>query len=408
MRVHRPFAAFAALAVIGGGAAEAAAPPPMCDVVLVSPAYQRDRTMVCVHPDSQAARVLAVSTNAGRTWRDPAMSGLVRPAGPSAIPMTVTFSPAFAEDRALFATTGSGTYVSTNLGATFTPVDALTKAGAIDNPVAFVGRMTSLPVGADSGPRVLLAYAGQLAALIDPAGGVRSPVVGVPGRGALRFVVFPSPSAPAGAVAVVNESDVPSGDHAAVYRCDAALTCAEPLFAFPAGIRFGLDSRLRLLPDRSLVALLVDGHGVPQVWRSTDGGATFTAWQSVHKLLPAGDGTAIPPTLAFAATAARPRRVYLRVETSMPSTGWRPGAPPASQLFRTDDAGVTWHRVAYARTLGQPGPRGTLPWQLGPGAGRQIQLTPDGRLLADGSAEALATTWCSLDGGLRWTAGCRR
>jgi hypothetical protein len=336
------------------------------------------------------------------------MSGLARPVGASGVPLTVTMSPVFAVDKALFATTGSGTFVSKDLGATFAPVDALTKAAVNDNPVAFVGRLTPLPVS-DDGPRVLLAYAGtQLPALIDPATGSRRPVIGVPGRGALRFIVPASPSAPAGAIAVVNDPDADGGDHAALYRCDAALTCAEPLFAFPAGNRFGRDSRLAMLPDGSLLASLDAADGAPMIWRSTDAGKTFETWHSVARLLPSSGAGVVPSTVAFAASARWPRRLYLRIETPMPATGWKAGSPPASQVFRSDDAGSTWRRVGYVRAPSQAGPRGNLPWRLGPGNGRQIQLAPDGRLLADGSADRLDTTWCSLDGGVRWTAGCPR
>ena len=403
-------------AVASGAPAHAAVAPPACDVILVSPAFAHDHALVCVHPDSQGTRVLAVTTTAGRTWRDAAMSGLVRPAGPLGAALTVTLSPAFANDHTLFATTGSGTYASKDFGATFVPVDTLTKAGGTDNPVAFFATSSAVLPAGESGPRVLLAYADSpLPALIDPATDSRRPALGVPGLGALRFVAQPAAAQPAAAqpsladdlLAVVDVPDSATDDHAAVYRCDAALTCAQPLFAFPPGIRFGTESRLTAMPDRSLLAVLADRHSNPQVWRSTDGGATFTPMRSVARVVASLGRGGAPPTVSFAATASHPHRVYLRVEASMPSTGWKSDSPPASQLFRSDDSGVTWRLLAYGRSVFQPGARGTLPWRLGPANGHLIQLAPDGRLFADGSSETVTTTWCSVDGGVRWTAGCR-
>jgi len=391
----------------GAGAASTASAPPACDVVLVSPTYAHDRTLLCVHPDSQGVRVIAITTTAGRTWHDTAMAGLER-SGPLDTSLTLTVSPRFANDHAIFATVSSGTYISTNLAATFSPVDTLSTDGGTDNPVAFAGSLTPLPATPSTQQHVLLAYAdAPLAAVIDPADGTRRAVLGVPGRGALRFVVPPSARAPDGALVIVNDPDVPTGDHAAIYRCDATLTCVEALFAFPAGIRFGTDNHLVLAPDGSLLATLVDRHGAPQLWRSTNGGASFTVMRSVMKIIDGLPPTSASPFISVTASAAHPHRLYLRVEAPMPRTGWKPGMAPASQVFRSEDSGATWRLVAYGRSAFQPGTRGTLPWRLGPANGRQIQLAPDGRLFADGSSETLATTWCSIDGGVHWTAGCR-
>lgn len=397
----------AVLALVGTlpGTAVAAVPP-TCEGLVVSPAYRRDRTVFCVYAAPDATRVLAVSVNGGRTWRTAAMTGLLRPAGLSGIALTLSVSPQFGTDRALFATTGSGTFLSADLGQSFRLVDAFTKPVADGNPVPFVGKVAPLPLG-DAAPRLLLAYAGtQLPALIDPADGTRRPATGVPGRGALRFVVRASASAPDGALAIVNEPDGTT-DHAVVYRCDASLTCAVPSFAFPSRTRFALHSRIALLPDGSLVAVLSKGGAADTVWRSTDGGATFAAWTPLTRILDAAERAGGDrPMVKLAATPGLPRRLYARVEVSQPPTRWRAGAPPASQLFRSDDGGGTWRRVGYGRAQSQPGPHGNLPWWSShPG---EIELAPDGRLFASGSNEFLATTWCSLDGGKRWYAGCPR
>ena len=389
--------------------ATAASAPPQCLDVFVSPAYRQDRTLWCVHRDGEGRRLLAVTGDAGRSWRVPAMAGLLRPAGPSGTLLTLSVSPSYATDKSLFATTGSGTFVSRDRGETFAPVDAMTKALTERNPVPFVGRPSVDPVADNPEPRVLLAYASpQLPALIDPLSGIHMPVMGVPGQGALRFVVPASPAAPAGALAVVNEADPggASSEHARVFRCDARLTCAEPLFSFPSGIRFGNDSRLAVHPDGSVVAVLASNDGAERVWRSTNGGATFMEWRSVMRLIAPLEAAGTAPRVWFATSPATPRRLYLRVEQSPARGGWPATAPPASQVFRSDDGGASWRRVAYARGVGQRGRRGNLPW-LFAGVGG-VHLTPDGRVLADGGTDTLNTTWCSLDGGKRWYAGCPR
>lgn len=398
-------------AAVSAAAPASPSAPPLCESVVVSPAYRTDRTLVCVHRGPDHARILAVSRDRGRTWHVPAMSGLVRPPGLSGVKISVALSPRFGADRALYATTGSGTFVSTDFAETFGPVDALTKPSDRANPVAFVGRPAPLPTGAVSEPTVLLAHAGgRMSGIIDPRERTRRIAIGVPGVGAMLFVVPPVADAPAGSLTIVNEEaavgDGPS--HAQVYRCDAALTCAERLFTFPDGHLFSVTAQLLRHPDGSFVAVLSgddEPHGSTRVWRSTDGGATFTPWRAVERLLAPSEAGVAPPYVAFASDAAAPRRVYLRVETAVGMHGWWKSAPPASQIFRSDDAGATWRRVGYSFALGQPGKRPTFPWRAG---GWMLQVTPDGRLLADGGNDAVDTTWCSVDGGRRWYAGCPR
>jgi hypothetical protein len=374
--------------------------------MLVSPAFQRDRTIVCVHrAHSAAQRVLAVSRDRGKTWRTPSMTGVVRPPDLAGIPLTAVLSPAFGTDRTLVVSTGSGTFVSNDLGETFTPVDALATGGSNDdNPVAFLAPPLVPPGGT---PAAHLAYANTRgAAIIDVAARVRRPALGVPGLGAIRFLVPSTAQAPAGALALVNmPGTVPGTDRLAVYRCDAALTCTEPLFSFPPGVVLSPGGWVRLLPDGSVAAFLARGASTPALWRSTDGGRTFARWASADVLVAAADVTGGAPARVALATGGRSQHWYLRVEKARPGGGWPEGAPPASQVFRSDDAGQTWRRVAHALGLGQPGKRGNLPW-VSAGRGATIAVAPDGRLLADGSGDAL-TTYCSVDGGRRWTVGCR-
>lgn len=383
--------------------------PPGCEAIWVSPAYRKDHVLLCTHVADSALGhlVLAVSRDGGRSWRTQPMTGLVRPADYTGIPLSITLSSAFASDNALVATGRSGSFVSTDLGQTFTALDPLTPGGVVDNPVGFL----SDPVLAASGEesRFHIAYASdRLSAIIDVAGRVRTPVAGVPGRGARRFSMLAG-----GPIAFVYESDPAGAEQTlAVYRCNATLTCAERSFAFPSDMTLGQGvGRVQLLPDGSVLAVLLsETTWRPVMWRSTDAGRTFAVWRPAQRLIDAVDAFPAGLSVSVAANTSIPRRLYLRVEGQRPGPVWRKGAPPASQVFRSDDGGTSWRRVAYRRGEGQPGPRGTLPWTyVGGGDDRaHIQLTPDGRLLAAGATDTLRTTFCSLDGGVRWTAGCPR
>lgn len=386
-----------------------AAAPPACETVLVSPAFQRDRIVACVYwVSTDMPQALAVSRDAGRSWRTPAMTGLVSPLGVAGTGLSVAFSPLFDADGTLFATTSSGTFSSTDLGESFTPLDPLARGGGAANPTAFLMAPAMLPVvGGDARPRVHLAYASEIApAVIDVAAKGHQPVTGVPGLGALQFVVVPAAKGkPASVFAVVHET-TGADQTVVVFRCDATFTCAERQFAFPSELRLG-ERRFQVLADGSVVAVLRSSDTL-EVWRSTDGGRTFAEWRPVRKLLaPLNAWEGQPPTASFATSTAFPRRVYLRVEAHRPPTDWPKGAPPASQIFRSDDGGATWRRIAYARAFSQRGPHGNAPW-FGPGSSAiHVQVAPDGRLFAPGRTHDAITTFCSVDGGRRWTAGCR-
>jgi hypothetical protein len=89
-------------------------------------------------------------------------------------------------------------------------------------------------------------------------------------------------------------------------------------------------------------------------------------------------------------------------------------------VYRSDDRGGRWTRVAYAGFSG--GARtGNLPFWLGHGRDHrrygELTLLPDGRLFAAGGRtsrdllgryENTFTLWCSVDGGRTWAVRCAR
>jgi hypothetical protein len=407
------------LPLSAAGAAPSMSSPPACELVIVSPAYSHDHVLLCTYRTASNSEFeIGVSGDAGHSWRTPAMVGLVQPSDGTGT-LTLTISPSFASDHMLFATTESGTYASSDLAESFTALDPLIKSGVTGNPMAFVAPTRSVLSG--PAPTVQLAFAStRTSGVYDVDARLHEPVTGVPGRGALRFLVSPVAGSASVSLAFVDETDpLTADDTLAVYRCDTSLTCAERLFAFPSDLSFAQGTgRLQLTPDgRTIVVTLAgpmtrSGQAV-EVWRSTDGGRTFGRWSSLEKLLSpviAASGQTVRIGLAVSPT--NPKRAYLRVQGARPPrAGWSSSAPPALQLFRTDDGGATWRRVAYGLGVAQRGAKGTLPW-VNPARGQdsaQLLMTSDGRLFAVGGDEhATSTTYCSLDGGVHWTAGCRR
>lgn len=380
-----------------------AAVPPACEVITESPGYRRDRTLLCVHRSSSSTpKMLAVSRDGGRGWRNPAMTGLAR-TGPTDVKISAAFSPSFARDRMLFATVSSGTYVSTDLGETFTLLDPTIQGGYDGNPVPVLLPRLSLAPGSDT-PSVHLANAARFPSVVEVESRMHRPVTGIPGLGARAFLAGRDNTV----LALVHEVEAPVRQ-VALYRCDETLTCADRLFAFPTDLTV---YRVQPMPDGSVVAILRTESDDATVWRSADGGRTFAKWDAVDAVLRSANAvTDRPVDLAVTSNAAFPGRWFLRVETSPTTPGkWPAAAPPATQLFRSDDSGRHWRRVAFRRDDEQSGPRGNAPWEdTGRGDNRALlHLTSDGRLLAAGASRTAITMFCSLDGGVRWTLGCSR
>ena len=405
---------------VAAAPSRAASAPFACETVAVSPAFARDRTAFCVYrANSVDPRLLAVTTNGGRSWRKPATTGLTRPAGVAGVGLGIQVSPTYAADSVLLATTGNGTFLSTDRGESFTLVDALISGTGPGNPLAYVAEAppATAPVTGPGSRLYLLDAAGYRSARTDVGAKLHQPVLGVPGGATLRFALprtstpfaFGYESPPGGAGQVLT-----------TYRCTTDFACPQKLFSFAPGLGFAApgEERVQELGSTTVVVFLIDAARDARVWRSTDSGATFAPWTSVEKLLaPVNKTSDRFPYVSIGVDPARPKQLYLRV-SGHPARGgvWPKGARPAEQLFRSDDAGATWRLIAWQRAVSQPGPRGTLPWN-GPAtgadpagvfpAGDGVTVFAVGDYVSSGEAtNNVRSVFCSRDRGLHWRTAC--
>jgi hypothetical protein len=407
-------AAAAALAVALSVPA-AAAPALACEAVVVSPTFARDRTAACLYrKDSVSPMLLATSADGGRSWRAAAMTGLARPEGVQGTGLTVRFSPAYATDRTLLAVTGSGLFLSTDRGETFSLVDGLVGGGGFGNPLVYLAAApaTTAPVTGTGRHLYVLFAAGHRSALVDATTRWHQPVTGAPGGSTVRFAL--GATSP---VAFGYTQDPFTGVRVlAAYRCGGDYSCADPLFTFPPGVAFAMttDEQAQTLRDGSLVVTLADAAKDVHVWRSTDGGATFAVWRPVDAVLaPVNRTSESGPRVSLMPDPARAGRLFLRVTGGAAHGTWAKDAPPAEQVLRSDDSGRTWLRLGYQRAVFQPGHRGTLPWNETTGDPAGIVPAGDGRTVlvaatyvSPGESGTRTGAYCSRDAGLHWGLSC--
>lgn len=411
--------AAAAVAVAGmPGTSAAPAFDPVCTSFALSPTFATDRTAACTYTvrTSSAYRLsFAMTVDGGRSWRPVAADGLTS-RGTSLQSFVPTFSPRFAADRTILVGTDTGLHVSRDAGQTWTVVDPTVRSGSRTNPAPFVASPSVTVPGLDE--HLYAAFAGDVrTARIDVTLGLHQPAAGTPGDTAV-FVPYQSGSGPdQWRVVALGTVQQPPVDEATqqytLYRCSLELSCVERLHTFPPSD----TAQIWAAPNGVLLVQLaryaVD-NAVIEMWRSTDHGATFTRWESVDAIL--APSLAVSPTLPNIAIATHPRfprLMYLRVATSF-RIGSR-SKVPQEQLWRSDDAGLTWRRIGYQLHMAQPGRRGSLPF-AGPALGPDlvgVYLAPDGRLFAVGSAvpkdgPSRMGLFCSLDGGRRWGTTCAR
>jgi len=140
------------------------------------------------------------------------------------------------------------------------------------------------------------------------------------------------------------------------------------------------------------------------VFRSTDFGRTWSVWTSVTKLLPTGLWNG--QELYVNASPSEPHRLFLHL-----IGGARP-TDPDEQLFRSDDNGVSWHRIGFAWGPAQKGrSKSTLPWNATTVAYEQTVVEPGGRLYLVGEHDTGKHTdysglYCSRDYGVHWSTTC--
>jgi hypothetical protein len=414
-RVRRALAGVVVLALVPApSSGAAAATSPRCTALAVSPDFRRDRSVLCLRLVISPARDVEVwaSKDGGRTWQRTAGAGLAFDAVAETDPVPV-FSPRYADDRSVYVMTGKGLHVSTDLGATFTLVDALADGGGHGSLVPFVVTDPA-PLGVVPATRTQLVHAhlGHGAAVVDPALRLHRPVAGS-ASGSARFLLPSGFPAAGEAFSLTSDDDVTASRPREVPGwdvCDPTLTCTRR-FTFPADNAF---ESAWLAPDvarsgGAYAVLRAFGAGV-SAWRSDDSGRTFTRWKSVDGLVAQAARYDGRPQLSFAVSAGAPKRIYLQVARSN-TQGPRRRTVRDSRvmLYRSDDRGTTWRLVSFTPGDEMPGPRGTVPWD----DNARLYVAPDGRLFALGPDPAsdgagAKVTFCSTDEGRTWHRACAR
>ncbi len=192
--------------------------------------------------------------------------------------------------------------------------------------------------------------------------------------------------------------------HAALFRCTATLACREKVFGFPADFA----------KNRTIYVTLqaASARRPLQAWISTDAGAHFTRWRAVDAVLAPANAQGGQTVAAGLATTAGSATMYLHVTAKrvFPS---RSAPVPPQQVFRSDDRGARWTRVAWGDRQ-----RGNLGFHLPHGLDWRrtgdVWLLPDGRVFAPGGIyHGVAGTseyglWCSVDRGRTWARHCAR
>lgn len=380
-----------------------------CHLLALSPQFESDRTMFCVGrvPDLATRKISTyfwVSRDAGATWTRATAGGLVT--SQTSVPEQLIPSPLYETDQTLFLHTDEGIWETPDFGETFTLVDGLANPGE--------GRLAPF-VETVGGERVVFAYANhELTAKLDPP--LHVPIVGAP-EAEIRFVL-PADFPEGGDALVVAQR--PGEDPAAIlFACDAALTCTERLFEFPT--RHELGSLWLGPPSPAgrtvFVETLKPGEGddwaQPTLWRSADGGRTFSEWSSVNRLLePIATAQGRMARVGLALDPADASRAVMRISYQPKVRGRATRAtPPGEQVFLSVDAGTTWKRVSRALSWKQTGRPGTIPWNNVSQQSEAYLAFAGKYLIALGDVfapppEGGQRPYCSVDLGRTWSTSC--
>lgn len=380
-----------------------------CDLIELSPQFESDRTMFCVGrvPDL-ATRTMSTSfwmtRDAGATWSRATAEGLVL--SQTSTPEQLVASPLYEKDQTLFLHTDEGIWETSDFGETFTLVDAIANPGE--------GRLAPF-VETAGGERVVFAYANyEFTAKLDPP--LHVPIVGAP-EPEVRFVL-PEAFPEDGSGLVVTERP---GENSALilFDCDAVLTCADRLHEFPGGHELGnvwlgsLSSGGRTIFVETLASDDGDAWSRPVLWRSDDGGRTFTEWSSVNRLLePIATAQGQNARVGLAQDPTDAARLVMRI-SYLPKTRGKATrrTPPGEQVFLSLDAGVTWKRVARGLNWKQTGRPGTIPWDnVTQQTEAHLEFAGE-YLIALGDIfapppEGAQRPYCSVDFGRTWSTAC--
>lgn len=406
-----PWAALAGLLPLAvAGVATAGAAPP-CEAVAFSPSFGSDRVMFCGWSanDRTQAR-LAVSADAGRHW---GTAATVATRNEPISVVDIVVSPLFATTPTVVVATTGGVFASDDGGRSFRVV--------IDDFDFY--RLTpyvdTAPAGGDAVRRLAVAMVGPAvlgAHVYDALTGDRS-VVGAPMFNSLFLVPDDYPSSRVATAIGVDIGASVEGEpvHAGgvyAYSCAADFACPTSTFYFGRGI----PPNAGTVPAGRFSYLHVSDPapgGNKTVWRTDDAGRNWRRWRSVESALRAVPVTS--PNFTITASADAPRRLFLLAVAAQATS--RAAPAPAYQLFRSDDDGASWRRIAHAWGRDQRArSRSTLPWN-GDGASHAahfgyVSAQPGGRLYAVGAVETATGKvirqglYCSRDLGRTWTSTC--
>ena len=372
-----------------------------CTHLAVTPDFATSRTAFCAalvpNANGIPVAVIARTANAGRSWQQVTTTGLVTQPDDARIELHV--STEYQADHALYVTlNGSGTFRSTDGGASFVLVDPARGHLVAARYAIAAGPVTVLTRGVLVGALQGVAEGANNSFALDPPL-PRRPIGGTP---LLDLAFAAAPDAPDMLVAF-GATGAGLTYHVQMFGCTPAFSCTSPRGTFPN--RMDLD-RVWLSPhfatDGVVIARLRDLTTFRRrLYRSTDGGATFRPLASLQSVLDAVYAAGDTPESAVSGTIVNGRvRLYARVAHYS-----RRGEPPTEQVLRSDDVGATWRRVAIGSA--DRGVHGSVPVSPPPG----VDDEPDGFIVATGDrlfATGTSGVFCSIDGGVRWTATCPR
>jgi len=413
MRTRRTprFALGAAVALLtafapGPSRAETGVTPLPCEQMGASPDFARDGTAFCggtvMSGYAPTGLALFVTTNHGRSWRHAAAVGLPYKAGDRMTDLVV--SPRFASDSTIVVTVlFEGVFVSADAGESFTPA----LLGSWPAVTAFVSGIAA----SESTQRTLLLvprWTTGTPAIVDPVLRTIQPVPGPP-EPARAVLVSPTWVQDHAAVAFT-QTGSGEGLRVSLYGCNEVFECSTRLGALPVGQAF---HRAWLAADfatsRTMFVELVTDQEVapPRLYVSRDGGRTFASMRPAQALVDAhfrDPRHDYEPVAAIDVGAPGSDRVWLRVY------GTESATRPAIELFRSDDNGRTWTRVAYRRIVTRGARGGMQDVRVPPRALQPrvlLAATSNGYLFVNGIVRGGWGVSCSADAGRTWTTACR-
>lgn len=319
---------------------------------------------------------------------------------------------------------GDELYYSLDAGSSFTKVPTPFGAGRIALVPSSVAALPTAPVSATP-----VEHAVIVGAVAGGSPGQNDSYIFDPVLPSLRLVggtpdldeaFFPSPDYANDHTAFAvgwRAPSSPASSYAELFSCTPTFTCATKAYTFAAPNAW--VDQFQFAPDYAssgtivvtLANTMTDRY---QILVSHDRGAHFspvaTLQQSLTRLYAAGGVGTV--AISAGPTGTKSLFAYL--------TGGdgRKHAPPADQLYRSDDDGHTWKLVAYNRcecSAHRPGdlPYGSLY------SSRADRITPAGIITAAGDkmmltsvllpriGPGIVTVWCSSDLGRTWNVPCK-